>query len=477
MLTDPFSERAVLSGIINYGADAYLDCSDIIDVNTFTVDSNQYIFKCLQNIFSRDDAPKIDMPSIISAAKSVGCYEHLNQIDERKHLQSIVQLHVELDNVRKFAIKIRKLAVVRTIRQRLKTAINEFGDFTGDETVDEIISKIEAPVLDISNDLSDNSSGKVSNLSDNLDEYIQHVIDNQGRAVGISTGYKIYDKYLGGGLRRGTVNLFGARTGVGKSLFSDNIALHIAGKLGIPVLYIDTEMFDYDHYPRQLGMLSGTACSSIEDGSFADDEPTKRSVQNAVDYLKKVPISYVSTNNRTFAETLSIIRRWVIKDVGLDENGKAKDCLVIYDYFKPAASNDLAKNIQEFQLLGYMMDQLRTLAAQYSFPVFALVQLNRDGISRDDTGVIAGSDRITHPAATFALYRAKEAKEIGEDGPQNGNRRLMVLKSRHGPTNNAFDYICMNMNEDNCKITEITLKSNIVRDELDYNHDNDPGTF
>jgi replicative DNA helicase len=476
VLSDPFSERAVLSGIINHGADAYLDCSDIIDVDTFTIDSNQYLFKCITHIFSKDDTPKIDMPSIMSAAKSVGCYEMLHDPDERKHLQSIVQLHVELENVRKFAVKLKKLAVVRNVRERLKNSIREFGEFTGDESVDEIISKIETPILDISNDLSDNSSGKVSNLSDNLDEYMDHVINNQGRAVGISTGYKIYDKYLGGGLRRGTVNLFGARTGVGKSLFSDNIALHIAGKLGIPVLYVDTEMYDHDHYPRQLGVLSGVACSSVEDGSFTASEDAQKSVEQAVDYLKKLPISYVSTNNRTFSEALSIIRRWVIKDVGLDENGKAKDCVVIYDYFKPAGSDDLSKNIAEFQLLGYMMDQLRSLASQYAFPIFSLVQLNRDGISRDDTGVIAGSDRITHPAATFALYRAKEAKEIGEDGPQNGNRRLMVLKSRHGPVNNAFDYICMNMDENTCKITEVTLKSNIVKDDLEA-EDYDGGQF
>jgi replicative DNA helicase len=473
MLDDVFSERAVLAGILRYGSDAYLDCSDIIDIDTFTLDSNQYIYKCIKHVFSKDDSPKFDVPTIISAAKQVDAYELLSQPDEKNHLKAIFQLHVDLDNVRKFAVKIKKLSVVRTVRERLKNSIAEFADFTGDETVDEIIAKIETPILDISNDLSDSNSGKITLLSENLDEYIDHVVNNQGKAVGISTGYKIYDKYLGGGLRRGTVNLFGARTGVGKSLFSDNIALHIAGKLGIPVLYVDTEMFDHDHYPRQLGMIAGVPCSAIEDGSFSHNSDAEKDVHKAVDFLKRIPISYVNTNNRTFSEALSIIRRWIIKEVGLDENGRAKDCVVIYDYFKPAATEDIGKNIAEFQLLGYQMDNLRSLAAQYVFPIFALVQLNRDGISRDDTGVIAGSDRITHPAATFALYRAKDAKEIGEDGPQNGNRRLMVLKSRHGPCNNAFDYICMNMDEDTCRISEITLKSAIVKDDLEIDNNDE----
>ena len=50
ILCDPSAERAVLSCIIQYGEDAFLDVSDLITESTFTVDSNQIIFRCLKNI-------------------------------------------------------------------------------------------------------------------------------------------------------------------------------------------------------------------------------------------------------------------------------------------------------------------------------------------------------------------------------------------------------------------------------------------
>ena len=54
ILTDPSAERAVISGIYNHGTDAYLDVADIVSENTFTVDSNSAIYKCLKHIFEKD---------------------------------------------------------------------------------------------------------------------------------------------------------------------------------------------------------------------------------------------------------------------------------------------------------------------------------------------------------------------------------------------------------------------------------------
>ena len=45
ILTDPAAERAVLSGVFNYGNNAYFDVAGIVNENTFTVDSNAGIFK------------------------------------------------------------------------------------------------------------------------------------------------------------------------------------------------------------------------------------------------------------------------------------------------------------------------------------------------------------------------------------------------------------------------------------------------
>ena len=51
-INNPASERAVLSGIIQHGSDAFIDVADIIDVPTVTVEENQIIYTCLKRVLS-----------------------------------------------------------------------------------------------------------------------------------------------------------------------------------------------------------------------------------------------------------------------------------------------------------------------------------------------------------------------------------------------------------------------------------------
>ena len=65
-------------------------------------------------------------------------------------------------------------------------------------------------------------------LGESLSEYIEHVRENKSESMGISTGFPVFDRAIGGGLRRKCVDLVAARPKVGKSCFADNVALHVA---------------------------------------------------------------------------------------------------------------------------------------------------------------------------------------------------------------------------------------------------------
>ena len=41
------SERAVISGLMKYGAEAFVDVGDIIDTNAFIFEENQILYSCL----------------------------------------------------------------------------------------------------------------------------------------------------------------------------------------------------------------------------------------------------------------------------------------------------------------------------------------------------------------------------------------------------------------------------------------------
>lgn len=72
-LNNPASEKGVLAGLIRYGKDAYLDISSLIEEDTFTIDENKVIYKCLIKLFETSD--NVDLSSIISASQQLSLYE------------------------------------------------------------------------------------------------------------------------------------------------------------------------------------------------------------------------------------------------------------------------------------------------------------------------------------------------------------------------------------------------------------------
>jgi replicative DNA helicase len=72
-LSDIGAERAVLAGLVNYGLESYVEIMDVVSTSTFTDTTNQVIYDCLVKIAMEDGVA--DIPSIISAAKSLGVDE------------------------------------------------------------------------------------------------------------------------------------------------------------------------------------------------------------------------------------------------------------------------------------------------------------------------------------------------------------------------------------------------------------------
>ena len=445
ILTDPAAERAVLSGVFNYGHSAYYDVADIINENTFTIDSNGVIFKCLKHILEgSEDSNVIDMPSVFSAASELGLSHIFDKREEVKHLSAIIKFPIHIENVRKFAAKIRKLEVARLLKTQLGKAEDELSSLNGDESISHILGIAEDAIFDFSSLLNDGGDSPIT-LGDGLEEYIKYLGENPCDQMGISTGYPVYDNAIGGGLRSGTVNIIGARPKVGKTLLSDNIGTHIAKNIDVPVLNLDTEMVLEDHRHRTLALMTEVPIDDIETGRFAQTPAMKDKVYKAAKDLDSVPYYHYSIGGKPFEEQLSIMRRWLAKEVGLNPDGTAKDCVIIYDYVKLMTSDSISSSLAEFQVLGFMMTGLHNFALRYKVPILAFIQLNRDGITRESTDAASGSDRIIWLCSNFSIFKRKSDEEIAEDGTANGNRKLVPIVSRHGGGLDNGDYVNMKM--------------------------------
>ncbi len=476
ILSDPAAERAVLAGVCRFGSDAYFDIADIINDATFTQDSNSMIYSCVKKIIDGDDSRKIDVPSIMSASRELGVDSFFSDKQELAHLASVMKFPVLLDNVRKFAAKIRKLQIARMMYEQLEETKNKYINVKGDEPISQILGLAEESIFNFTELLNDQDESPQMVFEDS-EEYLEERAANQVDQVGISTGFTKYDFAIGGGLRRGTVNVIGARPKAGKTLAAMNIGIDVA-KRGIPVLDMDTEMRIKDHKDRGHAMISyGTSGKStigeIETGKFANNDFRKQSLIEEGKKYKQIPYYHKNIGGKSFEDQLSIMRRWIAKTVGLNAEGKANDCVIIYDYLKLMDSVDLKSgDLKEFQLLGFMMTALHNFSLRYEVPFLVFIQLNRDGITKESTDSASGSDRIIWLCSNFSIYKHKSDEEIASDGPENGNRKLVPVIARHGEGLDSGDYINIMMKGQYAKLIEGKTALELD-DGVEYNEDDE----
>lgn len=453
---DLAAERAVLGGICKHGKTAWIDIADIVSSTTFTDSSNQIIFKVFEECFERGDYEKIDLPGFLSQSASVGFASIFERQTEIHHLRSIFNVDVEPKNIRAYAAKIRKIELGRELAAKISKVSESIGGITGNETITEIFNMVEGPLLQIS--ASEESGGATTHIWEGIDEHLDYLIENPVDIVGISTGYPLYDIAIGGGLMEQELDIIAARMKVGKSFLGDNIGIHIA-RQGIPVLNCDTEMSKKQHWYRILANLSGVDMNEIKTGKFGSDPIKKDAVLRAKEEFKTLPYFWECIGGKPFEEVLSIIRRWVIQHVGLKDDGKANQCVLIYDYIKLLSADGITSGMQEFQALGFLVTSLKNLLIRYDIPCLAFAQLNRDGVTKESTDVLSGSDRILMYCSSCAIYKHKSPEELAADGGRkNGNMKLVPLIARNGPGIDDGNYINMLFEGSVGRITQLKTK-------------------
>lgn len=449
MINDLSVERAVLSSIFQGGFTAFADVADILNNDTFTDEIAKATYQCFAHIFKEDTSlTKVDVALIKSTAKTVAVDDVIVGKEALAYLRALQNFPVDVGNSRKHAIKLRKLQIGRELTKELDNCKREISQITGEESVSNILGIAEGKIIDYANKISSADGEEPESIGDGITSYVDYLIQNPIETVGISTGYQKYDIAIGGGLRIRTLNVIGSRSGGGKTFLADNMSANIAsgnanGGEMIPVLNLDTEMAKEDHWNRMLAMLSGVEIKLIETGKFAKNDKYLKDVREAEEKLKIMPYDYRSIAGKPFEETLSIMRRWILKKVGIGPNGLANKCVIVFDYLKLMEGSELGDHMREYQLLGFMMTSLHNFAVKYGVPIILFTQLNRDGLNVEDESVVSGSDRIIWLCSNFSIWKAQTPEEIAEQTGSKAkyNYKMLTTKSRHGAKLAFGDYI------------------------------------
>lgn len=447
------SERAVLSGLMQYGRECFAEIETLLNEDSFTLEQNKVLYKCIAKSFETNE--KIGYTDVLSAGQSLGLSEYLENKNFLDHLKGVSNTPIVLNNVSGHSKRLKRLEFTRKLKSEMKGIYKSLNEVTGDESINDIVCLAENPIQKVCLSFIREDDFTPKQIGDDIEEYIESLKENQGKSIGIPSGNPAYDEAIGGGFRRKCVDLIAARMKVGKSVIADNVALHVSTKYNIPVLMLDTEMSKFDHHNRLLSNLSSVEINEIAKGDFYSDRTKIDKVKNAGKIIKNMPYDYINISGQEIDSVLSIMKRWIMKRVGYDENGRTNDCLIIYDYLKLMTSKSITNNVAEHQALGFQITQLHNFMVENDCACLSFVQLNRDGITEESTAVLADSDRIARIATSITIFKEKTEEERVADGIRNGNRKLIPIATRHGPGIGDDGYICLQMEGKYARLTEL----------------------
>lgn len=299
----------------------------------------------------------------------------------------------------------------------------------------DLLSGVETSILDLS--MSGLNIDEPINLGDGLEDYINSLRNNKISLSGLSTGYPILDRQIDG-MVPGTLLVIAARKKQGKSTLLSNIAVHVAYRLRIPVLYVDTELSFPEWRSRALATISGVKERDIKHGGYTD-----------VQYSRLMKAKTLIDKGKLFHEYMPGYS--VDKLVALYKKYKHKEKigLIVFDYLKEPESSSIDSQRKEYQVLGDVTTKLKDLSGQLNIPALTAVQLNR---SND----IADSDRIARYADVVCFWGERSTEELKTGGDGSGTHKLAIKDTRRGGATSS-EGIGYMFHKESLQITEVPI--------------------
>lgn len=310
---------------------------------------------------------------------------------------------INLNNINQIDLKFLDDYTIQYIKNQLfEKALVIGADFIDKKTesskqkAKELIDK--AQTITLIQDLGDN----YLELDNRLDYY-------QNPEKGLKyKDFTEFNKFLGEGILNGTLNVFLAPPGIGKSMMiSFTISDFLKQKKNI--LLVSMEMSNYEFMKRLDANLLDIPIKELSNPDFKEQikekfEIIKSDLGNL--YLQNYQPNTFSAN--TLSALLDMYRT----------NGISIDC-VFLDYLGIMKSDKLNPNVGLYSYIKSIGEEVRGVAKQWNIPVFSASQLNRGGVNKDskevDNSLISDSMGTAMTADLLVMLLQTEAqKEVNQ---------------------------------------------------------------
>ena len=250
-----------------------------------------------------------------------------------------------------------------------------------------------------------------------------------------------------GGVRKKTLNVVMAASGVGKSAF---LCHHAAACLSqnMNVLYITLEMAEEEIAKRIDANLLDTDMHVLEQMPLKQYESKvdnlKRTCRGKL-IIKEYPTAAANvTHFRVLMEELKIKKKFV-PDV------------IFVDYLNicSCARFKMGNGMNSYTYVKGIAEELRGLAKQFNVPLWSATQVNREGAKSSDMEMTDTSESFGLPQTTDFFIALIETEELA----QNGQLMVKQLKNRGNDTTKNRKFL-IGVNKSKMKFYDVENSNN-----------------
>ncbi len=410
-------EKKLLSAMMLRESTIIPMVADLLTDEDFYRQENKIIFRALLNVYNRGTPP--DVLLVENELRRTG---EIDQVS-RTYLFSLIDMEFTTARAQAQARVIKEKAILR----RLIYAGEEIADEARNEQniVEDVLEDAEKRILSVTSKTTQTGFERLSAVLQRSFERIQHIHNNPGEMVGVTTGLTDLNR-ITNGLHKSDLILLAARPSMGKTALALNIAANAASSGKVVVLF-SLEMSKTQLGNRLLSTKSDVDSLSLSTGNLSDADMNK--LIDSLAQMENYKLFIDDTASITLLEMRSKARR-IKHEHGLD--------LIVIDYLQlmQGGRSRLTEQNRQ-QEISEISRSLKALARELDVPILALSQLSRSVEMRAEKKPQLSDLRESgslEQDADMVMFLYRDEYYNRDDTNNQNLAELILAKNRNGPT-------------------------------------------
>jgi replicative DNA helicase len=410
-----------LLGAMLLSHDAASLAIELCAAGDFYKPAHGHIFGAIHALIERGEP--IDAVTVTDELKRSGL---LDAVGDPSVFISLQANTPSIANARHYAAIVEELSLLR----RLIGVAGDIADigYSVPENVDGAIDEAEQMMFNVAERRTADTMAPLKVLLGQGLDRIEELGQRGSHITGVATGYHELDRILLG-FQPSSLNIVGARPGMGKTSFALGVLAHVGVVVQRPALLFSLEMGHLELTQRLLASEAEVNGQSLQTGRIRPQDWSKIGV--AVTKLSNAPIFIDDNPNATVMDIRARARRLKKSEGDLG--------IVVVDYLQLMTGRAKAENRQTE--VAEISRGLKILARELEVPVVALSQLSRNlESSQDKTPQLSDlrESGSLEQDADVVLFIYRESEYNDEVPIDRADDALVdVAKHRNGPTGKA----------------------------------------